>query len=468
MKIAFHGAARTVTGSKHLITLNNNKKILLDCGMFQGLGNDTFPLNSNFDFDASSISYLLLSHAHIDHCGLIPKLVKEGFKGKIFCTPATADLTKVLLIDSAEIQRDDIKFINKKRLRSGLEAYDVLYTANDAQQAFSLFTMVNYDSWFIIEDGIEGLYTDAGHITGSAAVHVRLKEDNNVTQISFSGDVGRYSDVILRTPKTFPQADYIIIESTYGNSLHENVANTPGEFYKWIELTCINKKGKLIIPAFSVGRTQELLYFLNELSNTGKLKNIPVFVDSPLSFEATEVVTQHPENFNNNIQTLLKNDDDPFSFPQLKFIETVDESKSLNDNHQPMIIIAASGMADAGRIKHHIINNINDEKSTILIVGYCEPYSLGGQLMNGAKRVRIFSDEYDVHAEVGVMRSMSAHGDYKDLLHFLDCQKKEAVKKVFVVHGEYDVQQDFKIKLEDAGFKNVLVPALHEEINLET
>lgn len=190
-------------------------------------------------------------------------------------------------------------------------------------------------------------------------------------------------------------------------------------------------------------------------------------MDSPLSFEATEVVTQHPENFNNNIQTLLKNDDDPFAFPQLKFIETVDESKSLNDNHQPMIIIAASGMADAGRIKHHIINNINDNRNTILIVGYCEPYSLGGQLMNGAKRVRIFSDEYDVHAEVGVMRSMSAHGDYKDLLHFLDCQKKEAVKKVFVVHGEYDVQQDFKIKLEDAGFKDVLVPALHEEINLE-
>ncbi len=467
MKIAFHGAARTVTGSKHLITLNNNKKILLDCGMFQGLGRDTFPLNNSFGFDAASVNYLLLSHAHIDHCGLIPKLVKEDFKGKIFCTPATADLAKVLLMDSAEIQRDDIKFTNKKRAKQGLEPFDVLYDVSNVQQALPLFTMVDYDNWFSIQDGIEVLYTDAGHITGSAAVHVRIKEDNHTTQISFSGDVGRYSDVILRSPKTFPQADYIIIESTYGNSLHDNVSNTPEEFYTWIEATCIHKKGKLIIPAFSVGRTQELLYFLNDLSNNGKLKNIPVFVDSPLSYEATEVVTLHPENFNNNIQQLIKNDDDPFAFPQLKFIETVDESKSLNDNHQPMIIIAASGMADAGRIKHHIINNIGDSKNTILIVGYCEPHSLGGQLTNGAKQVRIFSDEYDVYAEVGVMRSMSAHGDYKDLLHFLDCQDTKAVKKIFIVHGEYNVQQDFKIKLENAGFKDVLVPALHEETVLE-
>ena len=400
MKIAFHGAARTVTGSKHLISLNNGKKILLDCGMFQGLGRETFPLNNSFGFDASSVNHLLLSHAHIDHCGLIPKLVKEGFNGKIFCTPATADLAKVLLMDSAEIQRDDIKFTNKKRIRKGLEPFDVLYDTSDVQKALPLFTMVNYDNWFTIEDGIEVLYTDAGHITGSAAVHVRIKENNITRQISFSGDVGRYSDVILRSPKIFPQADYILIESTYGNSLHQNVANTPEEFFNWIEKTCINKKGKLIIPAFSVGRTQELLYFLNHLSNSGNLNNIPVFVDSPLSFEATEVVKHHPENFNVSIENLLKSDDDPFAFKELKFIESVDESKSLNDRHEPMIIISASGMADAGRIKHHIINNINDSRNTILIVGYCEPHSLGGQLMNGAKQVRIFGEEYDVNAEV--------------------------------------------------------------------
>ncbi len=466
MKIAFHGAARTVTGSKHLITLNNNKKVLLDCGMFQGLGKDTFSLNSNFGFDASSVSYLLLSHAHIDHCGLIPKLVKEGFKGKIFCTPATKDLTAVLLADSAEIQRDDIKFTNKKRAKQGLEPYDVLYDVSDVQQALSLFEIVDYDNWFTIEEGIEVLYTDAGHITGSAAVHVRITENNFTTQISFSGDVGRYNDVILRPPNIFPQADYVLIESTYGNSLHQSIANTPEEFFTWIEKTCLQKKGKLIIPSFSVGRTQELLYFLNDLSLHGSLKNIPVYVDSPLSYEATEVVKHYPQNFNNNIQQLLKTDDDPFQFPELKFIETVDESKSLNDDHRPMIIISASGMADAGRIKHHIKNNINDSRNTILIVGYCEPHSLGGLLMNGAKQVRIFGEEYDVHAEVGVMRSMSAHGDYNDLLHFLKCQQTDKVKKVFIVHGEYNVQQDFRIKLQQAGFADVLIPALHEEIDL--
>lgn len=466
MKIAFHGAARTVTGSKHLLTLNNNKKILLDCGMFQGLGRDTFSLNSNLGFAAGSVDYLLLSHAHIDHSGLIPKLVKEGFEGKIFCTSATKDLAAVLLMDSAEIQRDDIKFTNKKRIKKGLEPYDVLYDIADVQKALPLFTPVNYNNWFSIENGIEVLYTDAGHITGSAAVHVRVTEHGITKQISFSGDVGRYNDVLLRTPDEFPQADYIITESTYGNSLHTFAANTPEEFYKWIETTCIYKKGKLIIPAFSVGRTQELLYFLNELSMAGKLKGIPVFVDSPLSFEATDVVKHHPENFNSKIQQLLKKDDDPFAFTELKYIESVDESKRLNDMHQPMIIIAASGMADAGRIKHHIKNNINEERNTILIVGYCEPHSLGGFLMNGAKIVRIFGEEYNVQAQVGVMRSMSAHGDYNDLLHFLKCQQSAAVKKIFIVHGEFNVQQDFQKKLQDNGFNEIYIPALHEEADL--
>jgi metallo-beta-lactamase family protein len=467
MKIAFHGAARTVTGSKHLITLSNGKRILLDCGMFQGLGRDTFPLNSSFGFDAGSVSWLLLSHAHIDHCGLIPKLVKEGFKGQIFCTPATKDLSAVLLMDSAEIERDDVEFTNKKRIKKGLEPYDVLYEVKDVQKALPLFTIIHYDKWFTIDEGIDVLYTDTGHITGSAAVHVRIRVNGITSQISFSGDVGRYNDVILRSPNTFPQADHIIIESTYGNSLHQAISNTPEEFYKWIELTCRKKKGKLIIPAFSVGRTQELLYFLNHLSLNGMLNGIPVFVDSPLSYEATEVVKNHPENFNLTIQHLLKIDDDPFEFPELKFIETVDESKSLNDNHQPMIIISASGMADAGRIKHHIKNNLNDSKNTILIVGYCEPNSLGGLLMNGAKRVKIFGEEYDVNAQVGVMRSMSAHGDYNDLLHFLKSQQPSAVKNVFIVHGEYNVQQDFQKKLQNADFNNVLIPALHSEIELE-
>ena len=466
MKIAFHGAAQTVTGSKHLLTLKNGKKILFDCGMFQGMGSQTDALNATLGFNAAEVDYLLLSHAHIDHSGLVPKLVKDGFRGKIYCTPATKDLTIILLQDSAEIQRDDTKFINKKRAKQGLPPYAPLYDVEDAASVIPLMNMVEYGNWFKVDEDIEVLYTDAGHIIGSAAVHARIKEDGKTTQISFSGDVGRYRDVILRSPDVFPQADHIIIESTYGNSLHEDVFNSADKLYEWVQKTCVEKKGKLIIPSFSVGRTQELLYFLNDLSNENKLNNIPVFVDSPLSKEATDVVRSHPENFNSRLRKLLETDYDPFTFDQLTFIKTVEESKALNDMHQPSVIISASGMADAGRIKHHIKNNIDDARNTILIVGYCEPNSLGGRLMNGAKEVRIFAEYYKVMAEVGVMRSMSAHGDYNDLSQFLACQDASFVKKLFIVHGEYDVQLDFQQRLIKKGFKDVIVPALHQEISL--
>jgi len=467
MKVAFHGAAQTVTGSKHLITLNNGKKILFDCGMFQGLGKETDVLNSTLGFVAQEVDYLLLSHAHIDHSGLVPKLVKNGFNGKIFCTPATKDLTEILLEDSAEIQRDDTKFINKKRNREGLPPYEPLYTPDDVASVLPLLNEVQYGEWFTIEPGIEVLYTDAGHIIGSAAVHVRINENSKTTQISFSGDVGRYRDIILRSPDVFPQADYIIIESTYGNSLHEDIFNSTDKVYEWIEKTCVQKKGKLIIPAFSVGRTQELLYTLNQLSNEKKLPKIKVYVDSPLSREATDVVRSHPENYNTRVRKLLETDYDPFGFDELTFIKTVDESKQLNDLHEPCIIISASGMADAGRIKHHIANNINDSRNTILLVGYCEPNSLGGRLMHGAKEVKIFGEYYKVQAEVGSIRSMSAHGDYDDLSQFLACQNPADVKKLFIVHGEYDVQLDFQQRLLKKGFKDVIVPALHQSFDLE-
>jgi len=466
MKIAFHGAARTVTGSKHLLTLKDGTQILLDCGMFQGMGQETDILNAEFGFDASAVSYLLLSHAHIDHSGLIPKLVKEGFKGKIFCTPATKDLATILLEDSAEIQRDDIKFINKKRAKQGKPPIEPLYTIENAQSALPLFEVVNYNTWVTIQQGVDVLYTDAGHIIGSAAVHLRIKEDGETTHLTFSGDVGRYRDVILRSPEPFPQADYVILESTYGSSLHEDVLNTADILYEWVKKTCIEKKGKLIIPAFSVGRTQELLYFLNQLSNEKRLPKIPVYVDSPLSREATDVVKSHPENFNRQIQKLLETDNDPFDFDGLHFTKTVDESKQINEYHAPCIIISASGMADAGRIKHHILNNIDDKKNTILIVGYCEPGSLGGRLMNGAKQVRIYGEYYQVVAEVGVMRSMSAHGDYDDLCQFLASQNLSFIKTLFLVHGEYDVQQEFQRRLYKKGLKDVKIPERHEVFGL--
>lgn len=466
MKLSFHGAAQTVTGSKHLLNLKNGRNVLFDCGLFQGLGRDTNDLNSQFGFNAADIDYLLLSHAHIDHSGLIPKLVKEGFRGKIFCTPATKDLTAILLEDSAIIQRDDTKFVNKRRAKENLPPVQPLYTLEDVNLALPLFHTINYGAWFTIEKGLDVLYTDAGHIIGSAAVHVRIKEDAATTHITFSGDVGRYRDAILRSPDIFPQADHLIIESTYGDKLHEDFFNTPDQLLNWIHQTCVEKKGKLIIPAFSVGRTQELLYYLNQLSIENRLPKIPVFVDSPLSMEATQVVKSHPENFNKVLQKLMITDSDPFDFEGLNFIRSVEESKALNFLNQPCIIISASGMADAGRIKHHIMNNIGDDKNTILMVGYCEPHSLGGRLMNGEKEVRIFGAFYQVIASVGSMRSMSAHGDYDDLCQFIACQEIGLVKNVFIVHGEYEVQLEFQRRLFKKGFKEVIVPAMHQKFDL--
>lgn len=467
MNISFHGAARTVTGSKHLLSLKSGKKILLDCGMFQGMGKETIELNTNFGFDPASVDYLVLSHAHIDHSGLIPKLYKDGFKGVIFATPATKELGAILLEDSAVIQRDDTKFINKRRAKQGLPPFEPLYDLEHAEEVLKLFQTIQYNIWTTISEGVELLFTDAGHIIGSAAVHLRINENGVSTRITFSGDVGRYNDAILRSPQEFDQADHIILESTYGNKLHNEVFGMVNGLEKWIRHTCINKKGKLIIPAFSVGRTQELLYALNQLELENRLPKVPFYVDSPLSGEATAVLKKFPTYFNKKIQKIMETDADPFDFKGLTFIKTVEESKHLNELSQPCVIISASGMADAGRVKHHIMNNIGDNKNTVLLVGYCEPRSLGGRLMNWAKEVKIFSEIFEVVAEVGSMRNMSAHGDYDDLCQFLACQKPELVKTLFLVHGEYEVQQDFAIKLRKKHFVNVEIPDMHQSYKLE-
>lgn len=466
MKIAFHGAARTVTGSKHLITLKNGKKILMDCGMFQGLGRETDILNRSFGFLPSEVDVMILSHAHIDHTGLIPKLVKEGFTGKIFCTPATKELSDTLLRDSAEIQEDDIKYVNKRRAADGLPYLRPLYTREDAANCVSHFAEVEYHTWFNVIEGVQAMFTDAGHIIGSACMHIKVMEEGKETHLSFSGDVGRYRDLILRPPETFPQADYILLESTYGNSLHDVNVTTPDLLLSWIEKACLEKKGKLIMPAFSVGRTQELLYSLNQLELENRLPDLDYYVDSPLSIEATDIVKRYPQYFNKTIQNILLTDKDPFSFKGLKYVKTVDQSKMLNFQDGPMVIISASGMADAGRVKHHISNNIENSRNTILLTGYCEPHSLGGRLIAGEKRVNIFGVEHEVHAEIGAIRSMSAHGDYQDLSQWLACQDNRQVKKLFLVHGDYNVQQDFQQRLIKKGFADVEIPALHYEIGL--
>jgi metallo-beta-lactamase family protein len=466
MKIAFHGAARCVTGSKHLITLKNGKKLLLDCGMFQGMGKDTDALNRKFGFDPLTIDAMILSHAHIDHSGLLPKLTKEGYKGNIFCTPATRDLTSVLLEDSAEIQEDDIKYENKKRAAAGQPYLTPLYTTEDAKSAHRQLVTTEYGKWFDVMPDVQAMFTDAGHIIGSGCVHLKIMENGKMKTLTFSGDVGRYRDVILKSPQDFPQAEFILLESTYGNSLHDQHTTTPDQLLKWIEKACLNKKGKLIVPAFSVGRTQELLYALNQLELENRLPDLDYFVDSPLSIEATEIIKKYPEYFNKTIQRILQSDNDPFGFKGLKYVKTVAQSKLLNFRNEPCVIISASGMADAGRVKHHISNSIENSRNTILLTGYCEPNSIGGRLLSGVKEIKIFGVEHEVNAEIGSIRSMSAHGDYEDLSQWLACQDPKQVKKIFLVHGEYDVQQDFRTRLIRKGFADVEIPELHYEAGL--
>ncbi|WP_374950769.1 MBL fold metallo-hydrolase RNA specificity domain-containing protein [Mucilaginibacter sp.] len=467
MEITFHGAARNVTGSKHLLRMQDGTSVLLDCGMFQGLGEQTEDMNEHFGFNPKKLDYLILSHAHIDHCGLIPRLVKEGFEGQIFCTAPTMDLARILLMDSAKIQTQDLEYDNKHRAKKGQPQLEALYSEEDAISALSLFRIVDYNQEYHITPTLKFKFTDAGHVLGSAAVHIRADENGKSTYITFSGDVGRYGDLLLKNPQTFPQADYILLESTYGDSLHKDIGPIQDALLDIIKNTCEVKMGKVIIPAFSVGRTQELLYALNSLELKGILPDVPYYVDSPLSEKATQVLRDHPEVYNKDVKEVLKIDADPFGFKGLKFVQSTAESIALNDDVRPCVIISSSGMAEAGRVKHHIKNNVGQQKNTILMVGYAEPNSLGGRLARGEKEVHIFGDQYQVNAEVQSIKSMSAHGDYEDLLHFLACQDPKLVKKLFLVHGEYEVQQHFAEKLKEKGFSDIEIPYQHQKVVLD-
>jgi metallo-beta-lactamase family protein len=393
-------------------------------------------------------------------------LCKEGFQGKIFCTPATKQLTNVLLQDSAHIQEEDARFTNKRMAAQGLPYIKPLYTVEDAKACIGQFVPVEYGQWFDVMENVQCMFTDAGHIIGSEVVNLKIMENGKTTAITFSGDVGRYRDIILRSPEVFPQADVIIMESTYGDSLHEANFTTPDLLLEWIQKTCLQKKGNLIMPAFSVGRTQELLYSLNQLELENRLPAVEYFVDSPLSIQTTEVIKSFPKYFNKTIQKILETDSDPFSFAGLKFVSTVEQSKQLNFKREPFVVIAASGMAEAGRVKHHISNNIESTRNTVLLTGYCEPNSLGGRLMRGEKEVSIFGVRHEVHAEIGSVRSMSAHGDYEDLSQWLSCQDPKKVQRLFIVHGDYEVQQHFRERLIRKNFLDVEIPSLHAEFGL--
>jgi len=462
MKIEFLGAAKEVTGSKHLITTNKGKKILLDCGMFQGKGLETDALNRDLGFEPSEIDYLLLSHPHIDHSGLIPYIIKLGFKGSIFCTPATRDLCSIMLADSGNIQEQDIYTFNKKRARQGLPAVEPIYTMLDAQEAMQYFISIPYERDFMIDPDINVNFTDNGHILGSATVNITIREGKKKTKIAFTGDIGRYSKRILKEPQKFPQADYIIMESTYGDRLHDNVSTSEQELLSAVVDTCCKKKGKLIIPSFAIGRAQEVIYALDRLERKGLLPDIDVYVDSPLSLNATNIMRLHTECFNDEIREYMKTDKDPFGFDRLHYVRSSEESKSLNSIHRPMIIISASGMMEAGRVKHHIANNIEDKKTTILAVGYCAPTTLGAKIIRGDNIVSIFGNKYVVRAEVRRIDSYSAHADYEEMLRYLECQDKKKIKNIFLVHGEEETQNNFANTLRENGYKNVHIPSKKE------
>ncbi len=466
MKLSFYGAAQEVTGSKHLLTTANGKKILLDCGLYQGRRKDAERKNAHFGFNPQEIDYVIISHAHIDHTGLIPKLVKEGFNGPIYCTPATLDLNKIMLPDSAHIQESDIKYENKRREKEGKKLLEPLYDAEDAETALSLMKSVPFYQDFQVCDEVSLKFTENGHLLGSAAVNLSIKDNGNLIHVCFTGDIGRQSGSMLNPPQPFPQADYIISESTYGDRLHSDEIYSLAEIIKIITDTCIEKKGKVIIPAFSIGRTQEIIYGLDYLHSKLQLPNIPVYIDSPLSAKGTGIFKNHLELFNSEFQEFLLRDKSPFDFPNLHLIQSVDESKALNENPEPMVIISASGMMEAGRIKHHVANHIENENCTILMVGYCEPSTLGGRIAAGATEVKIFGQVKRVNARVEYIRSFSGHGDYKEMITFLDCQDRDKVKNIFLVHGDIDAQHAFSGHLRTAGFKKVDIPALGSEINL--
>ena len=467
MKIKFCGAARTVTGSSHLLTLDNGYKILLDCGLYQGREDEFEDFNRKWQFDPQEINCLILSHAHIDHIGRVPALVKDGFDGNIVCTSATRDLAAIMLLDSAYIQEKDAEYENRRRVKQGKTPVDPLYTAIDARRCLDSFVSIAYDRWLRVNGNVSVMFRDAGHILGSANVTLKIKtDDHHEKLIGFTGDIGRPDRPILKDPVPMPACDYLICESTYGGETHNARPDDENELLKIIDRTCVQNKGKLLIPAFSVGRTQELVYMMDKLESDGKLPRIPVFVDSPLAVNATDIFIMHPECYDEGLLEYMDTDPNPFGFGHLNYVRKVEDSKKINDLEGPAIIISASGMMTAGRIKHHLFNHIENPRNAILVVGFCAPGTLGERIRNRPESVRIFGIEKKLRAGVEIMDSFSAHGDHHEMLDFLRTQDKEKLKSIFLVHGEIDRQEKFKASLLEEGFREVVIPRLGEVVEL--
>ncbi len=448
MKLTVYGAAQTVTGSKHLIEVNG-KRLLLECGLFQGKRQNTYDYNLNFDFDPASLDAAILSHAHIDHSGNLPNLVKSGYDGPIYATHATRDLADIMLKDSGHIHEYDVKYVNKKRKRKGLPPVEPLYTIQDAVRTMPHFQQISYNQEFHPVPGVTARFIEAGHILGSAAVLLDLEENGRKVRLWFSGDIGRPDKPLLRDP-IMPggyDVDVLMMECTYGDRPHDDINKAFEEFKEVVNRT-IQRGGKVIIPAFSVGRTQTLVYCLNEFMSKGEVPKIPVFVDSPLAVAASDIYRRHPECFDQETWDFISEHRHPaLDFDQLTYTHSVDESKALNHREDPMVIISASGMVEAGRILHHVKNNIDDERNTILIVSWMAPHTLGRRLADREKEVRIFGETYYRRAQVETINGLSAHAGQGLLVDYAKSVAGQA-KQIILVHGEEDAADALIEKLK--------------------
>ena len=465
MKIEFVGAARTVTGSSYIIK-NREFTIMVDCGMFQGTRELRERNHLNLIYAPDKIDALVLTHAHIDHSGLVPKLVKEGFTGPIFATSATADLLKVMLPDSAHIQEMDAEWAGRRRKKAGREPVPPIYTEEDALASLKFLKPMHYGATFDVVPGVKARFREAGHILGSAFIEMWIEENGVTKKVVFSGDIGPKNQAIIRDPETVSEADYLLIESTYGDRLHKSKPDTYAEFKDVINKT-YNSKGNIVIPSFAVERTQEIIFTLGQLFSEGAVPRIPVYIDSPLAVNATEIFNGNPDCFNEDMQKIMRSGANPLDFPNLHYVRSTEESKALNEKAKGSIIISASGMCTAGRIKYHLQNNLYKPASTILFVGYQAEGTLGRQLIEGAKRVRVYAEDVVVNAKIHTLGGFSAHADRDGLLEWLGNVKTKSCH-VFVVHGEDKAAEAFGDTVKkELGF-DVTVPGWGEIVDLET
>ncbi|MBN2882521.1 MAG: MBL fold metallo-hydrolase, partial [Clostridia bacterium] len=467
MKLIFYGAAKGVTGSNHYLETGNTK-LLVDCGMFQGGSSEKKMNYEALPYNPAEIDYVILTHAHIDHSGRIPLLYKQGYKGTVICTKPTADLCEIMLPDSAHIQEMDAEYKNRKRQRSGETLLKPLYDAEDVSNSLKHFKRAQYNQIIKVNDDLSIRFKDAGHILGSASVEMWCKEGDKTTKIVFSGDLGKFDTPIIGDPELIDYADYLIMESTYGNKKHLQTENREELMFKIIEET-IAKNGTVIIPSFSVGRTQEMIYGFNrqiDLRDRFKtLKNVPVYVDSPLAISATEVFRRNTEVFDEEAKDYIFNGDNPLDFENLIFTQTADESKAINLFNGPKIIISSSGMCDAGRIKHHLKHNLWKENTTVLFVGYQAPGTLGRIILDGAEKVSIFKDIVDVRARIEMIDGFSGHGDMDDLDKFLSGFQK-IPGKIFLVHGEDDQLEGFSNRIHSKFNTDAIIPSYGQIFSL--